>query len=84
MDMAGRFLTNSDRDEDTPIIRCNAGQEPIHFTGLFVGWDPEYFSKNTFIGKSHPLLSLPSPSLLSPSNTLLAPLFIIITVWTTF
>ena len=53
MDMANRFLNKTDRSDDTPIIRCNAGQEPIHFTSLFVGWDPEYFKKNTFVGKCH-------------------------------
>ena len=34
-----RYLTDHDRDEETPIITVNAGAEPDMFTACFAGWD---------------------------------------------
>ena len=49
-DFAARFSNEArdGRDVNIPIIKINAGEEPIFFTCHFHAWDSEFAAKNTF------------------------------------
>lgn len=51
VETAQRFIIEATdgRDQDTPIMRITAGNEPSLFTQHFAGWDAEMFNKNRFL-----------------------------------
>ncbi|KAG7401082.1 hypothetical protein PHYBOEH_002965 [Phytophthora boehmeriae] len=52
MNLAHKYLevAKSDgRGAGTPIVAVHCGNEPLLFTGNFVGWDSEFFSKSEFL-----------------------------------
>jgi len=51
LEFAQRFIAEADdgRDSDIPIIRVNAGAEPPMFAAQFLGWDADFYKKNTFV-----------------------------------
>jgi hypothetical protein len=48
-EFASQYVTEaSDGRGNVPVIRINAGNEPVMFTTHFLGWDKEYANKNTY------------------------------------
>jgi villin 1/advillin len=39
------------RSPNTPVMRVDCGREPSLFTSHFIGWDPEFFSKDPYISR---------------------------------
>lgn len=50
MEFAAKYVAeaNDGRDPEIPIVRVMAGKEPPMFSCHFLGWDPEFFSKQQF------------------------------------